>query len=292
MSFHSTYRFPTDGSKSLSQFVTRENNKSLDKKAAKEVLEAGVEQLRETQAKLYAHDRYSVLIIFQAMDAAGKDGTIKHVMSGVNPQGCRVNNFRAPSAQELDHDYLWRCVKVLPARGMIGIFNRSYYEEVLVVRVHPAMLAGQKIVGIAKKGPPVDDFWLRRFEEINNFERYLVRNQTVVIKFFLNVSREEQKNRFLDRIEQPDKNWKFSMKDVEERQHWASYMHAYGDMLQHTSTEQAPWYVVPADQKWYMRATVMAVLVERLSALNLNFPELSAGSQAALIKAKRLLENE
>jgi PPK2 family polyphosphate:nucleotide phosphotransferase len=287
-----TYQFPTDGSKSLAMFATREKNKSIDKKSAKEALKAGIQQLRETQAKLYAHDRYSVLIIFQAMDAAGKDGTIKHVMSGVNPQGCRVNSFRAPSAQELDHDYLWRCVKVLPARGMIGIFNRSYYEEVLVVRVHPAMLAGQKIVGIAEKGPPVDDFWLRRFEEINNFERYLARNQTVVIKFFLNVSREEQKNRFLDRIEQPDKNWKFSMKDVEERQHWASYMHAYGDMLQHTSTEQAPWYVVPADQKWYMRAAVMAVLVERLSALNLNFPEISAGSQAALIEAKRLLENE
>ena len=260
--------------------------------AAKEELKTGVKQLREIQAKLYAHDRYSVLIIFQALDAAGKDGTIKHVMSGVNPQGCQVSNFKAPSARELDHDYLWRCVKLLPARGMIGIFNRSYYEEVLVVRVHPAMLAGQKILGIAEKGPPGDDFWQRRFEEINSFEHYLTRNQTVVIKFFLYVSRQEQKARFLDRIEKPDKNWKFSMKDVEERQHWANYMHAYGDMLHHTSTEQAPWYVIPADQKWYMRAAIMAVLVERLAALNLHFPELSAGQQAALIEAKQLLQNE
>jgi PPK2 family polyphosphate:nucleotide phosphotransferase len=237
---------------------------------------------------LYAQDKYALLIIFQAIDAAGKDGTIKHVMSGLNPQGCQVFSFKAPSAEELDHDYLWRTSKALPERGRIGIFNRSYYEEVLVVRVHPEILERQHL-------PPetlTKDIWQRRFEEINNFERYLVDNGIVVLKFFLYVSKEEQKMRFLERINRPEKNWKFSAGDVEERKLWNEYMKAYSDVLNHTSTRWAPWYVVPADHKWFTRFAVAAVIGAKMEELNLSYPKVDKQHLRELRNAKKQLERE
>src|SRR5688572_9459902 len=253
-----------------------------DKPRAKEALERGVELLTDLQDKLYAHDRWAVLLIFQAMDAAGKDGAIKHVMSGVNPQGCEVTSFKAPSAEELDHDFLWRCAKRVPERGRIGIFNRSYYEETLVVRVHPSYLQAQNLPqtsntdnGRSKDGPDSKKFWKQRFEAINNFERYLTNNGVVILKFFLHVSKEEQQQRFLARIDDPGKNWKFSMKDVSEREHWDKYMHAYEQTVRHTATDYAPWYVVPADTKWFTRLVVASAIVQRLSALDLSYPQLS-----------------
>ena len=232
---------------------------SADKKEALRRVAANVDRLSDLQAKLYAQDIYGVLVIFQAMDAAGKDGAIRHVMSGVNPQGCHVTSFKVPSAEELDHDYLWRAAKALPARGMIGIFNRSYYEEVLVVRVHPELLANQHL-------PPEaggKSLWKRRFAQINAFEKYLVQNGIVVVKFFLNLSRDEQKKRFLSRIDEPDKNWKFSVADFQERAFWDDYQEAFEDVLNHTSTKHAPWYVVPADNKWFTRLTVSEVALQR-----------------------------
>jgi len=256
-----------------------------DKEKAKEALENGVELLAKLQDKLYAHDRWAVLVIFQAMDAAGKDGAIKHVMSGVNPQGCEVTSFKAPSAEELDHDYLWRCAKRLPERGRIGIFNRSYYEETLVVRVHPEYLNAQRLpeTGTAK------DFWKQRFNDINNFERYLTNNGIVILKFFLHVSKEEQQKRFLARIDDPAKNWKFSMKDVKERAHWDEYMDAYEQTVRHTATDYAPWYVVPADTKWFTRLVVASAIVQRLSALDLTYPKLSKDELAELKAARQAL---
>jgi len=256
-----------------------------DKEKAKEALENGVELLAKLQDKLYAHDRWAVLLIFQAMDAAGKDGAIKHVMSGVNPQGCEVTSFKAPSAEELDHDYLWRCAKRLPERGRIGIFNRSYYEETLVVRVHPEYLNAQRLpeTGTAK------DFWKQRFNDINNFERYLTNNGIVILKFFLHVSKEEQQKRFLARIDDPAKNWKFSMKDVKEREHWDEYMDAYEQTVRHTATDYAPWYVVPADTKWFTRLVVASAIVQRLSALDLTYPKLSKDELAELKAARQAL---
>jgi PPK2 family polyphosphate:nucleotide phosphotransferase len=287
---HKPYLFPADAKARLRDFPTRVKDISEDKDDGKQILEQGIRRLSEMQDKLYASDRHSVLIIFQAMDAAGKDGTIRHVMSGINPQGCQVTSFKAPSAEELDHTYLWRCMKALPERGRIGIFNRSYYEEVLVVRVHPGILAGQKL---PKPPDPGDQgFWDSRFRQINDFERYLSENGMTIIKFFLNVSREEQKERFLDRIEDPSKNWKFSSGDVKERQHWDKYMAAYDDMLRKTSTSYAPWYVIPADKKWYMRALVSDILVSRLEALNLNYPVLSPDQLSELREAGELLNNE
>jgi PPK2 family polyphosphate:nucleotide phosphotransferase len=238
---------------------------------------------------LYAQDTYSLLLIFQAMDAAGKDGIIEHVMSGVNPQGCQVFSFKAPSSEELDHDYLWRSMKALPERGRIGIFNRSYYEEVLVVRVHPEILNGQRI---PKKEKEDKDIWKHRYEDINNFERYLTRNGIVILKFFLNVSKKEQKKRFLERIEQPDKNWKFSFGDVKEREHWKDYMDAYEDMFNATSTEWAPWHIIPADKKWFTRAAVADIISDRLESLNLRYPEVSEAHKQELLKAKEMLESE
>ncbi|MFQ4144252.1 polyphosphate kinase 2 family protein [Chlorogloeopsis sp. ULAP02] len=251
-------------------------------------LEAGVQQLRKYQDVLYAQNTYALLIIFQAMDAAGKDSTIKHVMSGVNPQGCQVFSFKAPSAEELDHDYLWRSAKSLPERGRIGIFNRSYYEEVLIVRVHPELLQKQQLPESLK----ANHIWQQRFEEINNFEKYLVNNGIIVIKFFLNVSKTEQKKRFLDRIELPEKNWKFSINDVQERAHWDDYMKVYEDVFNHTSTDWAPWYIIPADRKWFMRLAVSEIICSKLKELNLKYPIVSDEHKQQLLQAKAILERE
>ena len=260
----------------------------VKKEDADELLAKGIEALAKYQDMLYAQNQYSLLVVFQAMDAAGKDSVIKHVMSGVNPQGTQVYSFKAPSPEELDHDYLWRNFRTLPERGRIGIFNRSYYEEVLVVRVHPNILAGQQLPPQLKD----KDIWQRRFTEINNFERYLVDNGTVVLKFFLNVSKAEQKKRFLERIDQPEKNWKFSAADVKERALWDDYMAAYEDVLNHTSTAWAPWYVIPADHKWFTRLAVAAVIVETLDKLKLAYPALNAEQRQSLLEAKKLLESE
>jgi PPK2 family polyphosphate:nucleotide phosphotransferase len=258
----------------------------VKKKDAKKLLAAGVELLAEYQNKLYAQDNYALLIILQAMDAAGKDGTIRHVMSGLNPQGTQVYSFKAPSAEELDHTYLWRNFKALPERGRIGIFNRSYYEEVLVARVHPAILDGQKLPADFKD----KKIWKRRFEEINYFEKYLVNNGTIVLKFFLNVSKEEQRRRFLERIELPEKNWKFSSADLKERGFWDDYQAAYEDVFNNTSTEWAPWYVVPADNKWFTRLAVGSVIYATLRGLNLAYPEVDDAKKQDLLKAKAELE--
>ena len=260
----------------------------VKKKEAQELLAEGIQRLAEYQNRLYAQNTYALLIILQAMDAAGKDGTIKHVMSGVNPQGTQVYSFKAPSDEELDHDYLWRNFKALPERGRIGIFNRSYYEEVLVARVHPEILDRQHIPPELKgKG-----IWKHRYEEINNFEQYLTHNGTVVLKFFLNVSKDEQKKRFLERIDLPEKNWKFSPFDVQERGHWDEYQAAYEDMFNHTSTEHAPWYVVPADHKWFTRLAVAAVIYQTMKDLKLEYPTVSEEHKQGLLKAKEMLENE
>jgi PPK2 family polyphosphate:nucleotide phosphotransferase len=260
----------------------------IDKKEAKDLLQEDVKALAEWQEKLYADDRWSLLLIFQAMDAAGKDSAIEHVMSGVNPQGCQVHSFKAPSAQELDHDFLWRTTKALPERGRIGIFNRSYYEELLVVRVHPRILQGQKL-------PPTlvtDRMWQERFESIRDFERHLARNGTTILKFFLNVSKEKQRERFLDRIEEPGKRWKFSLGDVEERALWGRYMECYEDMIRNTATGDAPWHVVPADNKWFTRLVVARTIVERLKGLNPQFPKVEGAALEALMRAKEALEGE
>ena len=253
-----------------------------DKPAAQDALAVGRDALAMLQDKLYAQDRWSVLLVFQAMDAAGKDGAIKHVMSGVNPQGCQVTSFKAPTTEELDHDYMWRCAKNLPERGRIGIFNRSYYEEVLVVKVHPEYLEAQKL-------PPSlvgKHVWDQRYEDIRNFESYLARNGTIIRKFFLHVSRDEQKKRFLERIEQPEKNWKFSAADVRERGHWDAYMDAYQRMIRETASKEAPWYVVPADNKWFTRLVVAAAVVEALESLDLHYPEIDKKQRADLEAAR------
>ncbi|HTS66561.1 MAG TPA: polyphosphate kinase 2 family protein [Candidatus Acidoferrales bacterium] len=260
----------------------------MTKQDAKEKLAEGVKLLAEYQDKLYAQDIYGVLIIFQAMDAAGKDGAIKHVMSGLNPQGTQVTSFKSPSSEELDHDYLWRCFKALPERGHIGIFNRSYYEEVLVVRVHPEFLEKQKLPPEARG----KKLWQHRFDEINNFEKYLTRNGIVVLKFFLNVSREEQKRRFLERIDRADKNWKFSVADAKERGYWNDYMKAYEDCLSNTSTKYAPWYVIPADDKPLARLAVAFVIHERLKELGLKYPKVSDEQKQRLAEIAVSLNSE
>lgn len=258
------------------------------KKRARKFLRRQRKELARLQERLYADDRYSVLLIFQGRDAAGKDGTIKHVMRGVNPQGCQVFSFKVPSKEELDHNYMWRCWKALPERGRIGIFNRSYYEEVLVVRIHPEILKNQRLPHV----PEGERIWQERFEDINAFERHMARNGTVILKFFLNVSAEEQRRRFLERLENPEKHWKFSMRDLEERKFWDAYSHAAEDMLRNTSTPWAPWYVIPADHKWAMRALVGHVITERLGALDLRTPELDDEARAALERARTLLRAE
>ena len=260
----------------------------IDKLDAEARLARGIERLGELQERLYAQDRWAVLLLFQGMDASGKDGVVKHVLSGINPAGCQVFSFKAPSSEELDHDFLWRAARALPERGRIGIFNRSYYEEVLVVRVHPEILARQRL-------PRKDDdrdFWRERFEDINAFECHLTRNGTVVIKIFLHISKEEQRRRFLDRLEQPEKHWKFSYADLEERQSWNRYMAAFEDAIGATSTSEAPWYVIPADHKWVMRALVSHVIVDRLQALDLRFPKPDAEKKAAIERALKELKSQ
>jgi PPK2 family polyphosphate:nucleotide phosphotransferase len=259
-----------------------------DKAEGEGKLRSDVERLAAFQDILYAQDTHALLILFQAMDAAGKDGTIKHVMSGVNPQGCQVFSFKAPSSEDLDHDYLWRSSKALPERGRIGIFNRSYYEEVLVVRVHPEILAKQQLPDRATN----QDIWKRRFSEINNFEKYLVDNGVIILKFFLNVSKAEQKKRFLARINQPEKNWKFSDNDVKERSFWDDYMKAYEDVFNHTSTEAAPWHIIPADHKWFTRLAVADIICNKLASLDLKYPTLKEEHRQKLVKAKQMLEAE
>ena len=262
--------------------------KSKKEANAKERQAEGIERLRELQERLYAYDRWALLLIFQAMDAAGKDSTIEHVMSGVNPQGCQVYSFKQPSAEELDHDYLWRTNRCLPERGRIGVFNRSYYEEVLVVRVHKGILAAEKL--------PVElvdaDIWKQRFKDINAFERYLAQNGTALVKFFLHVSKEEQRRRFLARLDEPQKNWKFSLSDVKEREHWEEYMAVYEDMLERTSTEHAPWYVIPADHKWFMRMAVADIVVSTLEKLKPEYPTITEEKRRELEAARKALEQE
>jgi PPK2 family polyphosphate:nucleotide phosphotransferase len=260
----------------------------ITKEDANTLLQNGIEKMAEFQDKLYAQDTYALLLNLQAMDAAGKDGTIKHVMSGLNPQGCQVFSFKIPSAEELDHDYLWRYCKALPERGRIGIFNRSYYEELLVVRVHEELLDRQKLPPDAK----TKKIWRRRFEEINNFEQYLVNNGIIVLKIFLYVSKDEQKKRFLERIDRPEKNWKFSQNDVKERGFWDDYMKAYEDIFNHTSTEWAPWYIIPADRKWFTRLAVGVVIYNTLESLGLQYPTVTEEHRRSLGSAKELLENE
>jgi PPK2 family polyphosphate:nucleotide phosphotransferase len=259
--------------------------KSADKPRAKEALQTGVEALAELQDVLYAQDRWSLLLIFQAMDAAGKDGTIKHVMSGINPQGCQVSSFKGPTSEDLDHDYLWRCVKQLPERGRIGIFNRSYYEETLVVRVHPEFLAAQKL----PKECVTKNIWEERFQDIRAFERYLNRNGTVVVKFFLHVCKREQQKRFLERLDNPDKNWKFSLNDAKERGFWDDYMDAYEQTIRETATENSPWYVVPADNKWFTRVIVAAGVIDTLASLKLQYPKVSAAKRRELGAVRKAL---
>lgn len=259
--------------------------KGDDKARGKEALATGVQALTLLQDMLYAQDRWGVLLIFQAMDAAGKDGAIKHVMSGINPQGCQVFSFKGPSAEDLDHDYLWRCMKCLPERGRIGIFNRSYYEETLVVRVHPGFLQGQKL-------PPEligKNIWDQRYKDIRNFEQYLAHNGIVTRKFFLNVSKSEQKKRFLARLDDPNKNWKFSANDAKERGYWDDYMEAYEDTIRNTATDYSPWYVVPADNKWFSRVVVAAAVIDALSSLGLAYPEVGKEKQKELDAARQTL---
>jgi PPK2 family polyphosphate:nucleotide phosphotransferase len=262
--------------------------RKIDKQQAQDLLSLGIRRLAEFQDKLYAQNTHGLLVIFQAIDAAGKDGAIKHVMSGVNPQGCQVFSFKSPSSEDLDHDYMWRCFKALPERGRIGIFNRSYYEEVVAVRVHPEFLDAQQLPKELKD----DKIWDRRFEDINAFEKYLTNNAIHVVKIFLNLSKEEQRQRFLKRLDRPEKNWKFSVADVKERERWDDYASAYEDMLNRTSTKWAPWHVVPADRKWYSRLCVAALLVDKLESLDLRYPEVRENQRQELADARKLLENE
>jgi PPK2 family polyphosphate:nucleotide phosphotransferase len=272
----------------LKDYDPGDTGKFGSKEEGKARLTQGIARLRELQERLFAQDRWAVLLIFQAMDAAGKDSTIEHVMSGVNPQGTQVFSFKAPSSEELDHDFMWRTSRALPERGRIGIFNRSYYEEVLIVRVHPGILAAQKL-----PADLVDDgVWKQRFQDINAFERYLSRNGTRIVKFFLHVSRDEQRKRFLARLDDPEKNWKFALGDVKEREHWDRYMDAYEDMIRNTSTAHAPWHVIPADHKWFMRMAVADVIVDALEDLKLEYPVVDDEKKKELNAARELLLKE
>ncbi len=282
------YRITNGGKFRLKDYDPADTGGMKDKKKALKTLEKSVQLLSHLQEKLYAQDEWAALLIFQAMDAAGKDGAIKHVMSGINPEGCDVTSFKAPSHRELNHDYLWRTHNVVPERGKIGIFNRSYYEEVLVVQVHEALLDAEhlpkEIVG--------KHIWEDRCQDINNFEKYLARNGVIILKFFLHLSRDEQKKRFLERLEMPEKNWKFSMDDVKERAYWKDYQKAYEMMIQNTATERAPWYVIPADNKWFTRLAVAAATIEALAALNLQFPEVDKEKKKELAKVREALIRE
>ena len=287
MSMLEKYCIEADSKVDLSLFPTNETGEFKSKEEAEEQLKENIKKLQKLQAKLYADDKYSILIIFQAMDAAGKDGTIKHVMSGLNPQGTQVFSFKQPSPEELEHGFLWRINKALPERGRIGIFNRSHYEDVLVVKVHN-LIKNQKI----PEELISNDIWKSRYKSINNFEKYLYENGTVIIKFFLHVSKEEQKNRFLRRIEKKSKNWKFSAGDIEERKFWDEYMKSYEEAISATSKLHAPWYIIPADRKWFMRLAVSSIIVETLEKLNLSFPELNDEQIAKLEEYKIRLEEE
>jgi PPK2 family polyphosphate:nucleotide phosphotransferase len=262
--------------------------KSADKAEAKEMQAAGVSWIAEQQDVLYAQDRWALLLVFQAMDAAGKDGTIKHLASGINPQGCEVTSFKQPSAEELDHDYLWRHMQHVPARGQIGIFNRSYYEEVLVVKVHPEILAREKLPASLV----TNDIWTERYEDIASFERYLTRNGVRILKFFLHVSKEEQKRRFLERLDEPEKNWKFQSGDVAERAHWDEYHAAYEAAIRNTASKHAPWYVVPADNKWFTRLVVLSAVIKAIADLELTYPKISAEEKTELAAARARLQAE
>jgi PPK2 family polyphosphate:nucleotide phosphotransferase len=268
----------------LSDHETDDTGK-LDKAEGEKRLVKAREKLHDLQERLYAQDESALLVVFQAMDGAGKDSTIEHVMSGINPAGCQMFSFKSPSAEELDHDFLWRTSKCLPERGRIGVFNRSYYEEVLVVRVHPEYLEGQKL----PRGLVTENIWKERFEDINAFERYVTRQGIAVLKFFLNVSAKEQQKRFLARLDEPEKNWKFSLEDVSKRELWDKYMAAYEDMIANTSTEHAPWHVIPADKKWFMRTAVAETIVEKLEEMDPKFPTLNAKQRKALEEARALL---
>jgi PPK2 family polyphosphate:nucleotide phosphotransferase len=288
-SLEKVYRV-TDGKRFRLRDFDPDDTRGLEfgKKEAEALLARGIERMRELQERLYAQDRWALLLIFQAMDAAGKDGTIEHVMSGVNPQGCDVHSFKAPSATELDHDFLWRTNSSLPERGRIGIFNRSYYEEVLVVRVHAEILANQKL----PKELVTKHIWEQRYEDIRGLERYVARNGIVVRKFFLHVSKQEQRRRFLERIENPAKRWKFSAADVRERERWDEYMRAYEDAIRETATSHAPWYVVPADHKWFTRCVVAAAIVDALEDLDLQFPKIEPSRRREIAEARRALLRE
>jgi PPK2 family polyphosphate:nucleotide phosphotransferase len=278
--------------KSLQKHSTKDTSGIADKNEADDFMKKYIKEMQELQVRLFADNRYAVLIIFQAMDGAGKDSTIKHVMSGINPQGCQVFSFKQPSVEELDHDFLWRTDKCLPERGRIGIFNRSYYEEVLVVKVHPEILLREKLPGIDTIGQVNDDFWNDRYKSINNLEKHLVFNGTAVIKFFLHVSKEEQADRLIKRINKKEKNWKFSIGDLEERKYWGSYQKAYESMLRETSTEYAPWYIIPADRKWYMHAVTANIILQRMNDLDLKYPVLTDTQLADLEKGKQILQKE
>lgn len=284
----SPYLVPSDGSFRIAEAATAPPEDAPGKKQSKKQLAKLNERLHDLQRVLYAHDHHAILLVFQAMDAAGKDGTIRAVMSGVNPAGCQVSSFKVPSSEELDHDFLWRTNRRLPERGRIGIFNRSYYEEVLVVRVHPEYLGGQRL----PEPVPLDQLWLERYESIRDMEKHLARNGTVVIKFWLNVSHEEQRQRFLSRLDEPEKNWKFSAGDVRERGHWKDYMAAYQDALNATSKPWAPWYAIPADSKPFMRVCVGEIIAETLEGLGLQYPEVNSKERAKFDEMRALLESE
>src|SRR5690348_10260942 len=286
--FSKPYRIESGKGFRLKDFNPDDTAHLHSKEHAEELLEQSIREMADLQDKLYAQDRWALLLIFQALDAAGKDGAIEHVMSGVNPQGCQVYSFKKPSERELQHDFLWRTTLDLPERGHIGIFNRSYYEEVLVVRVHPEILAGEKL-------PPSltgKKIWEERFEDIRSFERHMTRSGTVIRKFFLHLSKKEQKKRFLKRLEEPEKNWKFSVADIHERKYWDDYQDAYEDMIRNTATKHAPWYVVPADNKWFSRLVISTVVVDTLESLGLEYPKVDAATRKELAAAKKILESE
>ena len=286
--FAETFRITQGSSFRLKDSDPGETLRLKSKEHAQKLLEKGIARLRDLQEKLYAQERWALLVILQGMDAAGKDSTIEHVMSGVNPQGCQVYSFKAPSVEELKHDFLWRATRCLPERGRIGIFNRSYYEEVLVVRVHQELLANERLA----RALLTQKIWDERFEDINAFERHLSRNGIVLCKFFLHISRKEQKERFLSRLDEPEKNWKFSLADAQERQHWGAYMRAYEEMIQNTSTKRAPWYVVPADHKWFTRLVVAEAITDALEELDLAFPKVDAVRRKELRTARETLKRE
>lgn len=273
-------------------FLTDYDHKSMTKEQGESLLQEGIENLAIMQDKLYAHNRHSILIVLQAMDAAGKDGAIKHVMSGLNPQGVKVNSFKTPSKEELDHDYIWRHYKALPGRGEIGIFNRSHYENVLVTRVHPEYILGENLPGIERVEDITPAFWEKRFKQINRFEKNIAQNGTLVLKFFLHVSKKEQKKRFLERIDNPTKNWKFSSADVNERSYWSRYMEAYEEMLSATSKDHAPWFVLPADDKWFTRLCMAAIIAKEFNKLDPTYPELDEKQRADLLVMREKLMKE